>query len=162
MRVSIFVLDLAPWHEWRKMPQWFPMWIVWGHVITYTFFQPGFHDAACRLVSFYSRLLLHGISALISTASFHFRALFLMFSLAGLRPRSPLRWFWWWSSSFQQSSRSGVGTHTAWGLSVGDRYAWWGQVYSLGLVIALWCISDTCTCHDRMIIVTYAICSFLL
>ena len=126
-------------------------------------FQPGFHWCSMQTcLFFYSGLLLHGVSAWISTTSFHFRALFFIFSLPRLRLRSPLRGFWWWSSSFQQSSKSGVGTHNQGLIMVGDRYTWWDQVYFLGLVVALWCISNTCTCHVMMITVTYAICSFLL
>ena len=81
-------------------------------VITYTFLARFPWCSMQTCLFFYFGLLLHGVSAWISIASFHFRALFLIFSLPGLRFRSPLRWFRWWSSSLEQSSRSRVGTYS--------------------------------------------------
>ena len=119
-------------------------------------FQPGFHDATCRLTSFciphyFYMGYQHGPLELHSTSE-----PCLYISLPGLRLRSPLRWFWWWSSSFQQRSRSRVGTHSQGLIN-------WRQVYMVRSGIfpwfsfAQWCISDTCACHVRMIVVTYCL-----
>ena len=122
------------------------IWCIYGYMLvcckvmlSHIHFWWGFHWCSMQTcLFFYSGLLLHGVSAWISTVSFHFRALFLIFSLPGLRSRSQLRWFWWWSSSLEQIRRSGVGTHNhrgAYQLETGIH----GEIRYISLVWLLLC-----------------------
>ena len=77
----------------------------------------------------------------------HSRALFIRFSLPGLRFKSPLRCFQWWPSSMEQSSRSELVHRVIFG-EIRYTLPWFD--------FALWCMSDTYAYQVRMIMVTYA------